>query len=257
MRAPRLALATLCLALVAAACSPPGVADRDGRPSPGGTGAAACPAAPGVPDGPRRAGAARARRRRSSRSSSPARPARLRPEPGPVHVPRRGRTGRSARRTDPPRSRSTTSAATPTTPIATVDGTFVWAIEDERGDLRRERRRSPSGPVRRRVHDRRGGRAAETIRLTFDVQPSSPVVKVGDKAPASKTPTLADVGGDVSQHLDRRRPRPRVLRDLGRRGARRPQAVRARSSRRRSSARAPSAARRSTGSSPSSSGTRP
>jgi hypothetical protein len=35
-----------------------------------------------------------------------------------------------------------------------------------------------------------------SIRLTFDVQPSSPVVKVGDRAPASKTPTLADVGGD-------------------------------------------------------------
>ena len=35
--------------------------------------------------------------------------------------------------------------------------------------------------------------------MTFDVQPSSPVVKVGDHAPASKTPTLADVGGDVGR----------------------------------------------------------
>ena len=38
------------------------------------------------------------------------------------------------------------------------------------------------------------------MRLTFDVQPSSAVIKVGDRAPASKTPTLASVGGDV-RHL--------------------------------------------------------
>ena len=37
-----------------------------------------------------------------------------------------------------------------------------------------------------------------SVRLTFDVQPSSPVVRVGDHAPASKTPTLADVGGEAS-----------------------------------------------------------
>ena len=37
------------------------------------------------------------------------------------------------------------------------------------------------------------------MRLTFDVQPSSGVVKVGDKAPATKTPTLADAGGDAAR----------------------------------------------------------
>ena len=44
-----------------------------------------------------------------------------------------------------------------------------------------------------------GGGSPEIIRIVLDVQPTSSVVAVGDKAPASDTPTLADVGGDVSK----------------------------------------------------------
>ena len=40
--------------------------------------------------------------------------------------------------------------------------------------------------------------APETLRVTFDVQPSSPEVRVGDKAPSATTPTVASVGGDVT-----------------------------------------------------------
>jgi hypothetical protein len=83
--------------------------------------------------------------------------------------------------------------------VATADGNFLWTIENERGmyavnvDLPEAgtwgveiKTAAPSGP-------------SETTRLTFDVQDSSPTVGIGDKAPASKTPTLADVGGDAKR----------------------------------------------------------
>ena len=43
------------------------------------------------------------------------------------------------------------------------------------------------------------GGTAETIRTTMEVQPGSSVIAVGDMAPASDTPTLDDVGGDISK----------------------------------------------------------
>jgi hypothetical protein len=43
------------------------------------------------------------------------------------------------------------------------------------------------------------GGAEEAIRLGFEVQQDATVIGVGDKAPPSDTPTLADVGGDVSR----------------------------------------------------------
>jgi hypothetical protein len=85
----------------------------------------------------------------------------------------------------------------PGAPIATVDGSFVWAIEDERGIYVANVTFPESGRYGAEFTTAKGSEAAEKIRLTFDVQPSSAIVKVGDRAPASKTPTLADVGGDV------------------------------------------------------------
>src|SRR5207247_6457220 len=85
----------------------------------------------------------------------------------------------------------------PTKPISSAHGTFVWAIENVRGIYVA----STSFPEAGRYgaeFTTAAGSAPVTIRLTFDVQPSSPVVKVGDRAPASRTPTLADVGGDAS-----------------------------------------------------------
>lgn len=89
-------------------------------------------------------------------------------------------------------------ARDPNTPIATLDGTFVWAIENERGDYIVNQAFSEAGRYGAEFTFAATGGSATPIRLTFDVQPSSPVVKVGDPAPASKTPTLADVGGDVT-----------------------------------------------------------
>lgn len=87
----------------------------------------------------------------------------------------------------------------PGKPIATVDGSFVWAIENERGIYIANVTFPESGRYGAEFTTAQGSEAAENVRLSFDVQPSSSIVKVGDRAPASKTPTLADVGGDVSQ----------------------------------------------------------
>ena len=89
-------------------------------------------------------------------------------------------------------------AGDPSKPMATVDGTFVWAIENERGIYVANVSFPKAGPYAADVKTTRSG-ATETARVTFDVQPSSTVVGIGDKAPASKTPTLADVGGDASR----------------------------------------------------------
>jgi hypothetical protein len=86
----------------------------------------------------------------------------------------------------------------PSTPIAKVDGTFVWAIENARGIYVANASLPEAGRYGAEFTTAAPGSASVSLRLTFDVQPSSPVVKIGDHAPASKTPTLADVGGDAS-----------------------------------------------------------
>jgi hypothetical protein len=82
-------------------------------------------------------------------------------------------------------------------PIATSDGTFIWAIEDARG-VYELAATFPEAGVYGAAFTIEGGAPSE-VRLTFDVRESSPTVKAGDRAPASKTPTLADVGGDISK----------------------------------------------------------
>ena len=85
------------------------------------------------------------------------------------------------------------------TAIATVQGEFIWAIEDVSGVYVANMSFPSSGRYGAEVLTSTASGPPETIRMTFDVQPSSPVVKVGDRAPASRTPTLADVDGDVSR----------------------------------------------------------
>jgi hypothetical protein len=84
-------------------------------------------------------------------------------------------------------------------PVATVDGEFVWAIEDSVGIYVAQVAFPESGRYGAEVTTTAAGAAAETQRLTFDVQPSTSVVRPGDPAPASKTPTLEDAGGDPAR----------------------------------------------------------
>ena len=144
---------------------------------------------------------------------------------------RRARTGRS-------RSRSSTSAPDPKKPVAERRlrgssgrssrrvGVYVLDVDFQTAgtwgaEFKTAARRSPP----------------ETIRVGFDVQPTSTVGRGRRPAPASDTPTLADVGGDVSKISTERR-RSSVLRDVDRRRPRGEEAVRGGRSRRPSSVRA-------------------
>jgi hypothetical protein len=86
----------------------------------------------------------------------------------------------------------------PSKPIASVDGTFVWAIKDARGIYVANASFPEAGQYGAEIVTAKAGGTPVSLRLRFDVQPSSAVIGVGDKVPASKTPTLADVGGDAS-----------------------------------------------------------
>jgi hypothetical protein len=87
----------------------------------------------------------------------------------------------------------------PNTVAATAEGAFVWTIEDERGMYILDVDLPEAGTWGAEFTTTAPGSAAETVRLTFEVHDTSPTVAVGAKAPASDTPTLDDVGGDIAQ----------------------------------------------------------
>ncbi len=87
----------------------------------------------------------------------------------------------------------------PKTPIATVPGTFAWSIQNERGIYVLNVDLPEAGTYGLEFTTQKAGGTAETIRATMSVLDASSVIKVGSKAPATKTPTLADVGGDVTK----------------------------------------------------------
>lgn len=87
----------------------------------------------------------------------------------------------------------------PNKAVATVDGAFLWTIQDERGMYIVDVDLPEAGTWGAEFTTEAPGSPAETVRLTFDVHDSSPTVAVGEPAPVSDTPTLDDVGGDVKQ----------------------------------------------------------
>jgi hypothetical protein len=89
--------------------------------------------------------------------------------------------------------------ADPETPVQTVDATFVWAIEDSVGVYIANADLTTSGTWGAEFRTQAPDAPPESIRVQFDVQPEGIGIGVGDAAPASDTPTLADVDGDVSR----------------------------------------------------------
>jgi hypothetical protein len=85
------------------------------------------------------------------------------------------------------------------TPTQTVEGTFVWGIEDERGFYVAEVTFPEAGEWGAEFTTAVNDGAPEQIRVKFEVQASSPVVQVGDPAPATDTPTAASVDGDLAR----------------------------------------------------------
>jgi hypothetical protein len=89
--------------------------------------------------------------------------------------------------------------ADPAKAVAETPATFIWAIEPEVGVYVADLDLPTAGTYGVEFTTAVGNGAPEVIRTGFDVQPTSGVVAVGDKAPPSDTPTLSDVGGDVSK----------------------------------------------------------
>ena len=89
--------------------------------------------------------------------------------------------------------------ADPKKPVAGGPATFIWAIEPQVGVYVIDLDLPTAGDYGVEFTTTPAGGSAETIRTTMEVQPSTSVISVGDKAPASDTPTLDDVGGDISK----------------------------------------------------------
>jgi hypothetical protein len=83
--------------------------------------------------------------------------------------------------------------------IDTVDGTFVWAIEGSVGVYVSNVTLPEAGVYGAEITTSIGDAAPEKIRTIFDVQASSALIKVGQPAPATTNPTLADTDGDVER----------------------------------------------------------
>lgn len=84
------------------------------------------------------------------------------------------------------------------TPAATANGTFIWAIEGERGVYVANVTFPSAGPWTAAFTTAAPGKPTETIPFGFNVLAKGSAVQVGQPAPSTKTPTLADVGGGVS-----------------------------------------------------------
>jgi len=89
-------------------------------------------------------------------------------------------------------------AASSTTPTATVDATFIWAIQGQRGIYVADTTFGEAGDWAADFTTTKNG-VTETTRVTFQVAATSSTPAIGAKAPDTVTPTLADVGGDVKK----------------------------------------------------------
>jgi hypothetical protein len=86
-----------------------------------------------------------------------------------------------------------------TEPTAPVAGTFVWAIQNLRGEYISDVTFPSAGDWKAIFLVQPKGGSQQALGVPFQVALKPTVVSIGDHAPALKTPTLADVGGDVRQ----------------------------------------------------------
>ncbi len=187
MRSPVVAIAAVVAALVVAACSP------GGTPTPSGSASASSGASPG--SSPSGSGATQYSVLPSLVSSEQ------------VVGPNRFLFGFVDAKTNSPvggpdRTASVSAYPQAKGPASAVnaDGTFMWTIPDSRGIYRAAIDFSEAGPWIATFTTAAAGAAAETIGpFTFDVKAEGVTIQVGEKAPSVATPTLADVGGDISK----------------------------------------------------------
>jgi hypothetical protein len=87
----------------------------------------------------------------------------------------------------------------PTNAVATADGEFIWAIDDVVGVYHLDVAFSSVGVWGAEFQTTDANGASTTIRMTFNVIAHGRAIQVGDRAPKSDNPVLADVGGDVKK----------------------------------------------------------
>ena len=87
-----------------------------------------------------------------------------------------------------------------TEPGPAVPAEFVWAVEGSRGEYVASTDFTAPGDWKAIFVTAAPGKPQEAIGVAFQVAEKGVTVAVGDKAPASDTPTLASVGGDIA-HL--------------------------------------------------------
>jgi len=80
-----------------------------------------------------------------------------------------------------------------------VQGQFVWAIEGSRGEYIAHATFAAAGDWKAIFLVQPKGGKQQAIGIPFTVMLKPTVISVGDHAPATKTLTLTDVGGDVRQ----------------------------------------------------------
>jgi hypothetical protein len=86
-----------------------------------------------------------------------------------------------------------------TQPGPASPATFVWAIEGSRGDYVATADFPAAGDWKAAFTTQAPGGSPETISVGFQVHDKGTTIAVGAKAPASQTPTAADVGGDLAK----------------------------------------------------------
>lgn len=96
----------------------------------------------------------------------------------------------------------------PNKAVVSAAATFVWTIANERGMYVVDVDLPEAGTWGAEFTTEAPGVAAETVRLTFTVRDSVPTVRIGQRVPASKTPTAADVGGDLTKISTDKTPDP-------------------------------------------------
>jgi hypothetical protein len=106
---------------------------------------------------------------------------------------------RSAAAPDRPVSISAYPSSDGPSAAVTADATFMWSIPDSLGAYRSTIPFSEAGPWTIEFTTSAPGGPTEIIRFSLDVKADASAVLVGEAAPAVKTPTLADVGGDIGR----------------------------------------------------------
>lgn len=87
----------------------------------------------------------------------------------------------------------------PSTPVAEVDGTFIWGIEGSHGVYVTPITYPEAGEWGVELKTSAPGAPEETVRVRYQVRADRAAVGVGEPAVAVRTPTLDDVNGDVAQ----------------------------------------------------------